>query len=75
MATQAIQNQTIVSVPQGRSDSWERVRDFFGYIGDTLGLYFNEAATIESLGHAQRSKMSVAERTELDVDLLGIRRF
>ncbi len=73
MATQVIGQQRATAVPQGTNVGWKSVMDFFNSMGELVGVYFVSPWNLDVLGSQYRAKLSVKEKAEMDVVLLGIR--
>ena len=72
MATQVINQQEVIGIPQGEGAALAKVKDMVSTITEFFGMCFVTHVGIEIMDPDIRSKLSVHERSQVDCGLLGI---
>jgi len=72
MATQAINIQKVVGIPQSENASLTKIKDMVSTVTEFFGMCFATHAGIEVMDPDFRSNLSVQERSQVDCSLLSI---
>ncbi|MDP6452492.1 MAG: hypothetical protein QF898_04205 [SAR202 cluster bacterium] len=73
MATRAINPNVGSAVNENKGSTWRPFTELLATVGEVASMYFGSHGSITSLDADHRANLSAKDKTDNDVDLMGMR--